>query len=272
MVFNELYISIHALRGEGDPKKRRNRHVIRLFLSTPSAGRATVSILRPKARHDNFYPRPPRGGRQPLPVMLWPLLLFLSTPSAGRATTGENHRHRQEQISIHALRGEGDRRKTANLRGGIEISIHALRGEGDGRWTGRPGGWKISIHALRGEGDVLEKVVYQKLNEFLSTPSAGRATSELTATMPSCENFYPRPPRGGRPPCLPLLRGEQGISIHALRGEGDSAAKRAKMELSRFLSTPSAGRATVYDWLIRLESYIISIHALRGEGDSPRFR
>ena len=34
--------------------------------------------------------------------------------------------------------------------------------------------------------------------------------------------FYPRPPRGGRP-FVGFLAGErQGISIHALREEGDS--------------------------------------------------
>ena len=34
--------------------------------------------------------------------------LFLSTPSARRATVGLHHCHRLDQISIHALREEGD--------------------------------------------------------------------------------------------------------------------------------------------------------------------
>ena len=34
-------------------------------------------------------------------------------------------------------------------------------------------------------------------------------------------NFYPRPPRGGRPPGLSFPRDDVGISIHALREEGD---------------------------------------------------
>ena len=56
------------------------------------------------------------------------------------------------------------------------------------------------------------------------------------------------------------------ISIHALRGEGDTKAKETSEEDKRFQSTPSVGRATtrlIYEWLTKN----ISIHALRGEGD-----
>ena len=35
--------------------------------------------------------------------------------------------------------------------------------------------------------------------EFLSTPSARRATPELYAVHHCIDDFYPRPPRGGRP-------------------------------------------------------------------------
>ena len=35
-------------------------------------------------------------------------------------------------------------------------------------------------------------------------------------------HFYPRPPRGGRPPDGIQYNAETGISIHALREEGDS--------------------------------------------------
>ena len=56
----------------------------------------------------------------------------------------------------------------------------------------------ISIHALREEGDCTRQMVDSELVEFLSTPSARRATSG---------NFTP----------AELL----AISIHALREEGD---------------------------------------------------
>ena len=56
--------------------------------------------------------------------------VFLSTPSARRATLVLDLIERAENISIHALREEGD---AAGLLRNAEhhISIHALREEGD---------------------------------------------------------------------------------------------------------------------------------------------
>ena len=56
------------------------------------------------------------------------------------------------------------------------------------------------------------------------------------------------------------------ISIHTLREEGDQTPRRLAPTATRFLSTPSARRAT---WVLLL-IYIkrkISIHTLREEGD-----
>ena len=79
---------------------------------------------------------------------------------------------------------------------------------------------------------------------FLSTPSARRATLTVHTRLFWCINFYPRPPRGGRP-----------------------LTSSSMASTSVFLSTPSARRAT------RLKPRasgrgMISIHALREEGDS----
>ena len=78
----------------------------------------------------NFYPRPPRGGRQPFIVQITASSLFLSTPSARRATAVHRSDHGQQPISIHALREEGDGGFGVGCRLQI-ISIHALREEGD---------------------------------------------------------------------------------------------------------------------------------------------
>ena len=103
----------------------------------------------------------------------------------------------------------------------ISISIHALREEGDpSAWTWRttksnfyprpPRGGRpfrrsfmafsssISIHALREEGDLVESCVFTEEKQFLSTPSARRATWRMTRRLLRPQNFYPRPPRGGR--------------------------------------------------------------------------
>ena len=102
---------------------------------------------------------------------------------------------------------------------------------------------KISIHALREEGDLLGRVFFLVASEFLSTPSARRATRR-------------------RPRQRPVGR----ISIHALREEGDTTIFVQNRRIRKFLSTPSARRATACTALCG-DTEIISIHALREEGD-----
>ena len=147
---------------------------------------------------------------------------FLSTPSARRATLDDDVARLGVGISIHALREEGDRSTSKVNRSVNYISIHALREEGDGRRAvSRHHHAAISIHALREEGDLAAAVNSRLMSIFLSTPSARRATllqmqdrslAEILSTpsarratcgygLPSypCADFYPRPPRGGRP-------------------------------------------------------------------------
>ena len=79
------------------------------------------------------------------------------------------------EISIHALREEGDAGQL-HRAGQRRISIHALREEGDRPERRQGKGLQISIHALREEGDRFVEFFIGKLAEFLSTPSARRAT------------------------------------------------------------------------------------------------
>ena len=104
----------------------------------------------------------------------------------------------RRNISIHALREEGDSFSLVNSPVS-SISIHALREEGD---LGKPfvvDGENISIHALREEGDAILELLKKAIIEFLSTPSARRATRGVLLCGRTGQNFYPRPPRGGRP-------------------------------------------------------------------------
>ena len=80
----------------------------------------------------------------------------------------------------------------------------------------------ISIHALREEGDLHAPCKVYGVIQFLSTPSARRATDAGPARL------------------IDLL----GISIHALREEGDKRARDIFEGDILFLSTPSARRAT----------------------------
>ena len=101
------WISIHALREEGDAKHAEILAINKISIhalreegdDTPLSYSLVSSISIHALREEGdstalpvaattayFYPRPPRGGR-PLPVTLFCLLrIFLSTPSARRAT------------------------------------------------------------------------------------------------------------------------------------------------------------------------------------------
>ena len=102
--------------------------------------------------------------------------------------------------------------------------------------------------------------------EFLSTPSARRATFSPHDDAPRPRNFYPRPPRGGRHVAVDLFSSSVEISIHALREEGDCTAPAGiSIEWDFYPRPPRGGRRP--SRRDRGSIYSISIHALREEGD-----
>ena len=216
-----------------------------------------------------FNPRPPWGGR--------------------RSSRQQDTHH--TKISIHALRGEGDRIDPEAQRLPLIISIHALRGEGD---HGIP---PFSVKFTM---------------RFQSTPSVGRATQNNTPKKARAYYFNPRPPWGGR---LVIV----AFKFVTVRFQSTPSVGRATFLPKdsdtpvKFQSTPSVGRATIFDlesenarlnfnprppwggrqpWHLLLDKLAgfqstpsvggrpgrafanacnrrISIHALRGEGDKP---
>ena len=99
----------------------------------------------------------------------------------------------------------------------------------------------ISIHALREEGDAIIDSIKAYAKQFLSTPSARRATLADLRHNRCNGNFYPRPPRGGRHAAAKTYSDFKRISIHALREEGDTASKRASKWQSNFYPRPPRG-------------------------------
>ena len=218
-------ISIHALRVEGDINDHRGTTTFsfNFYPRPPGGGRpASRSINRIRMRY--FYPRPPGGGRRVARSKYLPPPEFLSTPSGWRATTdtqlyGQGRQHfypRPPGGGRQAVR----RRKTVEA---VFLSTpsgwratgkpYFFSGEA-GLFLSTPSGWRativtvcrlvramISIHALRVEGD------QQRFN----SREAG------------ANNFYPRPPGGGRPSPGYAPHFSDVISIHALRVEGDFA-------------------------------------------------
>ncbi len=191
------------------------------FLSTPSARRATRAELIQVLKNCISIHALREEGDLPL----------------------EEEDARKWAISIHALREEGDP-LPARKRKIFFISIHALREEGDGGagkavrsapyfYPRPPRGGRPMPRKL-----VMSPKIYfyprpprggRPSNpsggggepEFLSTPSARRATSSQVGRQGPQADFYPRPPRGGR---------QRVRSTQCLQ--------------HLFLSTPSARRAT----------------------------
>ena len=91
-------------------------------------------------------------------------------------------------------------------------------------------------------------VLWPSTSRFLSTPSARRATLgtvddadflKVFLSTPSARRATQQQERNGR---------HEGISIHALREEGDRCSRAAQQAQRKFLSTPSARRATPCSW------------------------
>ena len=128
-------ISIHALREEGDAETVED--VFELIISIHALREeGDLSSLNTGTGGADFYPRPPRGGRRCCAAQIDFLFQFLSTPSARRATGLGDKWFQDHQISIHALREEGDSCQLLVVLLYL-ISIHALREEGDERLSGR---------------------------------------------------------------------------------------------------------------------------------------
>ena len=219
--FDFFDISIHALREEGDPSSAVRFWLQKVFLSTPSARRATPDSRRAERGLAHFYPRPPRGGRPVMQDGLTRYVKFLSTPSARRATPRGKQATESTAISIHALREEGDvmqsftkkycfqflstpsaRRATfkpeqSSVLQGLFLSTPSARRATRRRPRQRPVG-RISIHALREEGD--EPAAEAPAPTGISIHALREEGDGTFAGLLTCPRyFYPRPPRGGRP-------------------------------------------------------------------------
>ena len=246
MVFvkHEDTISIHALLAESDCRQSCTRPRRPLFLSTLSLRRATTDGLFFFGRRNNFYPRSPCGERR---VVREPTAArndkFLSTLSLRRATRGDQHRHQQHDISIHALLAESDPTDQTITITGRYFYPRSPCGErlffvGDILCTN-----PISIHALLAESDPITCCPHMRHVVFLSTLSLRRATSKNAAigkptlisihallaesdlaerrTVQRILHFYPRSPCGERPAHRFDSGKASGISIHALLAESD---------------------------------------------------
>ena len=212
---------------------------------------------------------------------------FLSTPSARRATQTTKQGEKDWDISIHALREEGDMLGSAEAANeAIFLSTPSARRATPDRHRVQRSN-RISIHALREEGDGVAMITMTPVThfyprpprggrlllssmpmhpkQFLSTPSARRAT-RLRPRSAFVQKFLSTP--SARRATFEFVR----LLVQGVQFLSTPSARRATAGIDTerlgwiFLSTPSARRATRYPCAgVRL--HLISIHALREEGD-----
>ena len=100
-------ISIHALREEGDWSAERSRHRLWNFYPRPPRG-GRRQLQRVNIPPNDFYPRPPRGGRRVAGFFFCHSDNFYPRPPRGGRLALQGGDLIVGQISIHALREEGD--------------------------------------------------------------------------------------------------------------------------------------------------------------------
>ena len=193
-------ISIHALREESDSTHRTASYGSTDFNPRPPRGERLVVFVDVR-RPSYFNPRPPRGERQQLQSYARTAKLFQSTPSARRATAvlivyicvfvdfnprpprggrpgRQNHTTRKDDISIHALREEGDQHRLRCRRRTAAFQSTPSVGKATGQAQDPGTRQAISIRNLHMEGDYRQADCLRR----------------------GIHDFNPRPPRGGRPP------------------------------------------------------------------------
>ena len=236
-------ISIHALRVEGDNL----------------VADRNVAV-------ENFYPRPPGGGRHHKDDADNQANPFLSTPSGWRATSRALKRSSPKLF----LSTPSGWRATKSMSRTTKSAYH---------FYPRPPGGGRRFHCF---------IVSSVSCHFYPRPPGGGRLIH-TQEKQQTSDFYPRPPGGGRPdlgrrdmPSTLFLSTPSGwratakngtlfylhsISIHALRVEGDGRnARRRAILASYFYPRPPGGGRRVPVHILR-DHVQISIHALRVEGD-----
>ena len=205
----------------------------------------------------------------------------------GRRRRGRRSRFCRDCVSIHAFRGEGDgeernllddlARFNPRLPGGRrpragEHQRHRYLFQSTpsgGKATGRSGGVfgseKVSIHAFRGEGDAPPHGGVTQGGSFNPRLPGGRRPGRRNDATRG--GAFQSTPSGGKATGIGIRWGRgEGVSIHALRGEGDGARPRLRCRRRgfnprlpggrrpknrfhafarcAFQSTPSGGKAT----------------------------
>ena len=258
-------IFLSTLPARGATVHRVQGAAPRAFLSTLPARGATLCVSSRRTDLRDFYPRSPRGERPAVHNSYTMTAQFLSTLPARGATLGRAAAAINMSISIHAPREGSDVRGLQGRGQRQDFYPRSPRGERQCVCDDCCDKINISIHAPREGSDRPEQCIMAKTGQFLSTLPARGATAEtqvkdalekFLSTLPARgattrswrtftpSYFYPRSPRGERPP---TRRGSLTTAafLSTLPARGATMSRPHSFAVLRiFLSTLPARGAT----------------------------
>ena len=217
----------HHVRYYFYPRPPRGGRLVQLPALLPNgiisihALREEGDVTTPKraCRWANFYPRPPRGGRR----------LFC----AGGHNEYPNFYPRPPRggrlISQYSLRCPLTFLSTPSARRATEV-LNALTAHRTDFYPRPPRGGRQNTQTTASYTEI-----------FLSTPSARRATARSQVHLCGNGAFLSTPSARRATECSSMSKVARPISIHALREEGDRAARRAHTSTRYFYPRPPRG-------------------------------
>ena len=104
--------------------------------------------------------------------------------------------------------------------------------------------------------------------KFLPTPSTRRATADSRRPGPAGSDFYPRPPRGGRPWGKSNRKAKEYFYPRPPRGGRPGVGKHIRPTHPNFYPRPPRGGRPL-QYAADIPPFCISTHALHEEGDIP---
>ena len=131
VILRRFCISIHALRVEGDRENLLTPKAQIRFLSTPSGWRATLSVYMWQRWCDLFLSTPSGWRATGISTTRTRSCIFLSTPSGWRATSILFKAFSPATGFLSTPSGWRATHHDQSTGSGCDISIHALRVEGD---------------------------------------------------------------------------------------------------------------------------------------------
>ena len=197
-ISNRSRISIHVPLAGDDTSRKAMRFISTEFLSTSPLRGTTAVPVQAFQGGDNFYPRPPCGGRHLYAAGRENLRDFYPRPPCGGRRRAQRCTARKGSISIHVpLAGDDQVHPVVDVqRAGISIHV-PLAGDDVQRLTCQTSDFDFYPRPPCGGRRMAGAGAIRRMGDFYPRPPCGGRHSGLRDCY-GHSHFYPRPPCGGR--------------------------------------------------------------------------